>query len=300
MMVIWHMHHPKVPAYVHSCYGCRKEILTGHRHECPTCTDFNLCGECYRKPIGQAHPHKLKKLSVTAAGESELQASRNRERAIRLHMQLLVHASACRNPRCPSVNCSKMKHLLKHGATCVTRATGGCHICRRIWALLQIHAGQCRERQCTVPRCRDLKEHLRRMQNQMDSRRRSAYRQGVDNDQTEAQRRRTIQNMGGARRGGKSSNGQTTAIAKPSGGSRRRKAKAKPKGKAKAKPKAKAKARAKADVARARAARAPKRSRSSSAMPKPGRGRAPKRARASVPGEGTTPPPKQKRSSSAD
>jgi hypothetical protein len=67
--------------------------------------------------------------------------------------------------------------LLKHGATCTMRATGGCHICRRIWALLQIHARQCRQTTCPVPRCRDLKEHLRRLQRQqaaMESRRRQA------------------------------------------------------------------------------------------------------------------------------
>ena len=274
MMVIWHMHHPKVPAYVHSCNNCRKEILTGHRYECETCSDFDLCEECYRKPIGRNHAHDLKKCPVTAQGQSELQASQNRERAIRLHMQLLVHASGCRNPRCPSANCSKMKHLLKHGATCITRATGGCHICRRIWALLQIHARQCRERQCPVPRCRDLKEHLRRMQNQMDSRRRSAYRQGVNNDQTEAQRRREIQNIqGGARRGGKGRDSQ--AKTKSSGGSRSKESKSK----------------SKSSGSRARSSTAPKRSRSGGSAPKSSGGRAPKRSRAPAPAERPAPPP---------
>ena len=99
---------------------------------------------------------------------------------IQLHLELLVHASGCVNQACPSANCSKMKALLKHGATCTMRATGGCHKCRRCWALLQIHARQCRQtegapagrcyryRACPVPRCRDLKEHLRRLQRRCD------------------------------------------------------------------------------------------------------------------------------------
>eukprot|EP00501_MAST-03F_sp_TOSAG23-6_P001942 GSMAST32.ASY1.ANO1.2023.1 assembled CDS len=64
-----------------------------------------------------------------------------RQRAIHLHMKLLVHASGCRN----------------------SDSTGGCNRCRRIWALLQIHARQCKTQDCPVPRCRDLKDHLRRV-----------------------------------------------------------------------------------------------------------------------------------------
>ena len=95
-------------------------------------------------------------------------ARRERVRQIQLHMELLVHASGCDNQACPSANshCGNMKALLKHGATCPMRATGGCHICVRCWALLQIHARQCRQTTCPVPRCRDLKEHLRRLQRQ--------------------------------------------------------------------------------------------------------------------------------------
>ena len=34
---------------------------------------------------------------------------RDRHRSIQLHMQLLQHASGCRNQQCPSANCNKMK-----------------------------------------------------------------------------------------------------------------------------------------------------------------------------------------------
>ena len=39
----------------------------------------------------------------------------DRAKNIQLHMTLLVHASACRNNKCPSANCAKMKALLTHG-----------------------------------------------------------------------------------------------------------------------------------------------------------------------------------------
>lgn len=79
----------------------------------------------------------------------------DRERSIQLHMQLLQHASNCRDAHCTSANCKKMKNLMKHGATCKTR---GCAICRRISALLEIHARRCRCETCKVPKCGQLKE----------------------------------------------------------------------------------------------------------------------------------------------
>ena len=95
-------------------------------------------------------------------------------RSIQLHMQLLAHAAICRNPKCPSANCEKMKvcgvlwfnsistivatQLTSMISFCTRRAVyrtfsrmvrnvkpkvqGRCNVCRRIWALLQIHARQ--------------------------------------------------------------------------------------------------------------------------------------------------------------
>ena len=87
-----------------------------------------------------------------------------RERAVsdRKPMVLLEHASACRRAECPGANCHKMKALLRHGAACETRATGGCGVCTRIWALLQIHALQCAKPRgaCVVPRCWELRAHI--------------------------------------------------------------------------------------------------------------------------------------------
>merc|ERR1719469_1184604 len=72
-------------------------------------------------------------------------------------------------------NCTKMKGLLKHGAGCSVKAVGGCHICKRIWALLQIHARQCKQAICPVPNCMAIRERFRQLTKQqqaMDDRRR--------------------------------------------------------------------------------------------------------------------------------
>merc|ERR1711990_950188 len=46
-------------------------------------------------------------------GDSQAQLTeeqrRDRHRSIQLHMQLLQHASGCRNQQCPSANCNKME-----------------------------------------------------------------------------------------------------------------------------------------------------------------------------------------------
>ena len=91
---------------------------------------------------------------------------RDRQRSIQLHMQLLQHAAGCRNAACPSVNCGKMKNVLRHDATCTTRMQGGCVMCRRILALFLTHARQCTKPagSCPVPKCAQLKAQLAQMQ----------------------------------------------------------------------------------------------------------------------------------------
>jgi E1A/CREB-binding protein len=98
-------------------------------------------------------------------------------------MTLLLHAATCTSADCPSANCTKMKGLLKHGSQCLVKATGGCNVCKRIWALLQIHARQCKTKVCRVPNCMAIRERVRQLklqQQAMDDRRRQemnrAYR----------------------------------------------------------------------------------------------------------------------------
>jgi len=187
MMVLWHLHNRDAPKFVQQCTTCSREILQGYRYHCPTCADFDQCEECVRNPDTPRHPHPLKPIPVASNQQTELtEAQRNeRQRSIQLHMTLLLHAATCQNAKCPSANCQKMKGLLKHGAQCKQKATGGCNVCKRIWALLQIHARQCKQSSCPVPNCMAIRERVRQLKKQqqaMDDRRRqqmnSAYRMG--------------------------------------------------------------------------------------------------------------------------
>lgn len=188
MMVLWHLHNRDAPKFVQQCTTCSREILQGYRYHCPTCADFDQCEECVRNPKAVRHPHPLKPIPVASGQQTELTEAqrKERQRSIQLHMTLLLHAATCKSAKCPSANCQKMKGLLKHGAQCQQKATGGCNVCKRIWALLQIHARQCKQSACPVPNCMAIRERVRQLklqQQAMDDRRRqqmnSAYRMGA-------------------------------------------------------------------------------------------------------------------------
>ena len=189
MMGLYHVHNPGVPKFLMSC-RVRIDINSGYAYTAQHDSEYHLCEvrerargarggrarargrppshraprafcltqNCFRSnPDAQRMPFRRTAVGSEAASHQLTEEQRReRQRSIQLHMQLLQHASACRNPSCPSANCSKMKNLLKHGATCQVRVQGGCAICRRIWALLQIHARQCRRDNCVVPKCRQL------------------------------------------------------------------------------------------------------------------------------------------------
>jgi E1A/CREB-binding protein len=184
MMVLWHLHNRDAPKFVQQCATCSREILSGYRYHCPTCADFDQCQECVSNPNIARHQHQLKPVPVAGAQTELTEAQRKeRQRSIQLHMTLLLHASTCNAPKCPSANCAKMKGLLKHGNECRIKGTGGCNVCKRIWALLQIHARQCKAKACHVPNCMALRERVRQLklqQQAMDDRRRQemnrAYR----------------------------------------------------------------------------------------------------------------------------
>jgi len=177
MMVLWHLHNRDAPKFVQQCATCSREILQGYRYHCPTCADFDQCQECVHNPKVAKHPHPLKPIPVASGQQPELteEQRKERQRSIQLHMTLLQHAATCNSAKCPSANCTKMKGLLKHGAQCQIKATGGCNVCKRIWALLQIHARQCKASSCPVPNCMAIRERVRQLKKQqqaMDDRRR--------------------------------------------------------------------------------------------------------------------------------
>ncbi|KAM0946688.1 putative histone acetyltransferase chromatin regulator PHD family [Dioscorea sansibarensis] len=175
MMVLYHLHNPTAPAFVTTCNICHHDIETGQGWRCEICPDFDVCNACYQKDGGPDHPHKLTNHPSLAERDAQnKEARQKRVLQLRKMLDLLVHASQCRSPHCQYPNCRKVKGLFRHGMQCKTRASGGCPLCRKMWYLLQLHARACKVSECHVPRCKDLKEHLKRLQQQSDSRRRAA------------------------------------------------------------------------------------------------------------------------------
>jgi len=183
MMVLWHLHNRGAPKFVQQCAACNREILSGTRHHCSTCTpDFDLCDDCFKNPNadrGQCN-HTLEAIQVESTQSSVTSkltaaAREDRQRSIKLHIQLLEHASQCNSGSCTSTNCQKMKGFLSHERQCQEKSQGTCKICKRIWTLLRIHAQQCKARTCHIPQCNAIRERIRQIQKQqqaMDDRRR--------------------------------------------------------------------------------------------------------------------------------
>lgn len=196
MMVLWHLHNPDAAKIVQMCFGCGKDILNGIRYTCQTCPDFDLCPDCYKNPKTNRGTctHVLVPKPVegdsnqngSGGGGQLTEAERNaRRHHIKLHIQLLEHASLCNSPKCTSSNCAKMKQYLQHSAQCKSSHQGGCKICKRILSLLKYHALSCKNKNCPIPQCDKVKERLRQMRRQqqaMDDRRRQVmnrqYRMG--------------------------------------------------------------------------------------------------------------------------
>ncbi len=132
MMVLWHLHNKNAAKFVQSCIVCSREILSGVRYTCQTCTDVDLCADCYKKPnVSRGlcnHPLVAKPVETESSqsgsgSNSNLTADERRERKrnINLHIKLLEHASLCDSTNCTSSNCAKMKQYLKHSQVCKVR-----------------------------------------------------------------------------------------------------------------------------------------------------------------------------------
>jgi hypothetical protein len=42
--------------------------------------------------------------------------------------------------------------LFQHAVACQLKVTGGCQMCKKMWALLNLHAKSCARSDCPVPR----------------------------------------------------------------------------------------------------------------------------------------------------
>ncbi|XP_051151821.1 histone acetyltransferase HAC1-like isoform X2 [Andrographis paniculata] len=174
MMILYHLHNPTAPAFITQCATCRMDIESGQGWRCETCPDYDVCNACYQKNGGKDHPHKLTNKKSSDHSAQNQEARQLRVIQLRKMLDLLVHASQCRASFCPYPNCRKVKALFRHGMGCQTRASGGCPLCKKMWYLLQLHARACKESRCLVPRCKDLKLHMKRLQQQCETRRRVA------------------------------------------------------------------------------------------------------------------------------
>ncbi|KAL3511048.1 hypothetical protein ACH5RR_030449 [Cinchona calisaya] len=176
MMVLYHLHNPTAPAFVMTCNVCHLDIEVGQGWRCETCLDYEVCNSCYQKDGGIHHPHKLTNHPSMAERDDaqNKEATQTQGLQLRMMLDLLVHTSQCRSQQCHYPSCHKVKGLFRHGIQCKTRTSRGCVLCKRMWYLLYLHARACKGSKCHVPRCRDLKEHIRSLQQQSDSRRRAA------------------------------------------------------------------------------------------------------------------------------
>lgn len=109
MMVLYHLHNPDAPKFVHNCNLCHMDILTGTRHHCETC-DIDFCHGCVSQHGKELHPeHTLRAISLVSSVPTQMteEQRRERQRSVTLHLQLLQHSANC--PECTSKNCKKMK-----------------------------------------------------------------------------------------------------------------------------------------------------------------------------------------------
>lgn len=192
MMILYQLHNPTAPKFLHQCGACYREITHGIRFHCNMCSNFDLCQECYRPVVSGlwakhdkrfAHDpsHKFMPINLESS-ENSPQSVKDRARNIKEHLELLSHAVVCTGPPgCTLTKCQQMKLLFGHLKTCKVTFKKGCKICVRFLHLLSLHAKQCNVRgHCIVPCCDKFRErHLRLLQQQqlMDDRRRAAQNQ---------------------------------------------------------------------------------------------------------------------------
>ncbi|KAG1334097.1 histone acetyltransferase HAC1 [Cocos nucifera] len=166
MMILYHLHTLTAPAPASSCTVCHCDVDAARSWHCMTCPDYGLCDSCYQREGAACHDHKL--ISHATMGDSGMLQKKRAQPKIALQNLLngLVHASTCPEPHCSYPSCYKIKRLFQHARECKTRASGGCIRCKIVWYLLHGHVRICNKLECRVPRCRDLKDHMRKKQQQ--------------------------------------------------------------------------------------------------------------------------------------
>lgn len=57
MMVLYHLHNPKEPAWQSTCNECGREIERGSGWRCLECPDYDVCDAC--KSAGKHSKHRM-------------------------------------------------------------------------------------------------------------------------------------------------------------------------------------------------------------------------------------------------
>lgn len=193
MMVLFQLHNPNAPMFIPTCGVCYCEITHGTRYHCNSCSNFDLCEDCYEPVItnkwvsrGLKFTHDKSHGFAPIDAEADLDVQKSREersRRIKAHLELLSHAASCAGPpSCTLNNCARMKELFRHVRSCNVNPKKNCKICSRILTLLTVHARMCKVRNgnCPLPYCDRIREKMRRRRQQqqlMDDRRRQAQNQ---------------------------------------------------------------------------------------------------------------------------
>uniref|UniRef100_A0AC34G7I9 Histone acetyltransferase n=1 Tax=Panagrolaimus sp. ES5 TaxID=591445 RepID=A0AC34G7I9_9BILA len=121
---------------------------------CDICDDFDLCNKCHEI---KHHEHKLTKVqSLIDVNNSDSTAKR--EESVRRCVQVLVHASLCRDINCRRPKCQRLKQILQHFRGCKKKSQ--CSICKQLTALCCFHAKKCNDRNCKVPFCEPIRAKL--------------------------------------------------------------------------------------------------------------------------------------------
>lgn len=58
MMVLYHLHNPTAPAFMRTCFTCFNEIGANKGWHCETCSEYDVCDDCYHRE-GNQHLHEL-------------------------------------------------------------------------------------------------------------------------------------------------------------------------------------------------------------------------------------------------
>jgi hypothetical protein len=195
MMVIYHMHKPHAPSFVHSCNYCSKPIKSGLRYACQTCEEFDICEQCKKDSetgSRQEHEHPLVPFPSTGTGEEQVKLSEDN-----YILSIMDHAcNKCNG--CADLSCQRLRKFLDHQTTCMEspptpivatpsvlipnvlshsvpvlqestpmkhagQLSSSCNICKKLRAFEQRHSRICRlmGNVCKVPFCNFFKERQR-------------------------------------------------------------------------------------------------------------------------------------------